>query len=437
MPAAPSLLQLSLRYPRGRRPRGAPAGRLSRILLLALLGGWASACAQPAASATTSPRRTAPSLGPTDLPTTAQTGPAIPSTAPAATLAPIPEVSAGEHLRGPVAAPATLIVYSDFDCPLCAQLAGLLAQLQDRHRQDVRLIFRHFPLLTLHDKASLAAQVAELAGEQGAFWPMHDRLYEAYSDWSAYTPEEFQAWAILQAEELGLDGPAIQAGLAEGRTTAQMEQAYAQGLAMGIPGSPFLLLDGEPFLLPYHPNYLEAAVRLSALRMRQFTEYPPFEIDLSATYLARLELDSGEIVLQLYPQLAPLAVNSFIFLANRGWFDGNAIHQVQPGVFLESGDPTATGLGDPGYHFAMEPNPALSFDQAGMLALVPTSPETNGGRFFINLAPLPELDGARTIFGRVLQGMDLLRALPARDPLVDLLQPPPALLLRVKIEVQP
>ena len=437
MPVVPSLVHLSVCCPRGRWPRGAPPGRLRRILLLVLLGVWASSCVQPAASATASPRRTAPSLGPTELPTATHTGPAFPSTAPAATLAPIPAVSVGEHVRGPVAAPATLIVYSDFDCPLCAQLAGLLAQLQDRHRQDLRLVFRHFPQLTLHDKASLAAQVAELAGEQGAFWPMHDRLFETYPDWSDYSPQEFEVWAVAQAEELGLDLPAIQAGLAEGRTVAQMEQAYEQGLAMGIPGSPFLLLDGEPYLLPYEPNYLEAAVRLSTLRARQFADYPPFEIDPSATYLVRLQLDSGEIVLQLYPQYAPLAVNSFIFLASQGWFDGNAILQVQPGVFLESGDPTATGLGDPGYHFAMEPNPALGFEQPGMLALVPTSPETNGGRFFINLAPLPELNGARTIFGRVLQGMELLRALPARDPLVDLLEPPPAVLLQVKIEVQP
>ena len=437
MPAAPSLLQLSDCCPRGRRPRGAPPRRLPQILLLALLGVWASSCVQPAASATANPRSTAPSLGPTDLPTATYAGPAFPSTAPAATLAPIPAVSADDHLRGPAAAPATLIVYSDFDCPLCAHLAGLLAQLQDRHRQDLRLIFRHFPLLTLHDKASLAAQVAELAGEQGAFWPMHDRLFETYPEWSAYSPEEFEVWAIAQAEALGLDLPTIQAGLAEGRKVAQVEQAYEQGLAMGIPGSPFLLLDAEPFMLPYEPNYLEAAVRLSTLRARQFADYPPFEIDPSATYLARLQLDSGEIVLHLYPQYAPLAVNSFIFLASQGWFDGNAIHQVQPGVFLESGDPTATGLGDPGYHFAMETSPALGFEQPGMVALVPTSPETNGGRFFINLAPLPELDGARTIFGRVLQGMELLRALPARDPLVDLLEPPPAVLLQVKIEVQP
>jgi len=437
MPAAPSLLQLSVRCPRGRRPRGAPPRPPRQILLLALLGVWASACAQPAPPATAILRRTAASLGPTEPPGPTRIGSPAASAAAGATLAPIPAVSPGEHLRGPLAAPATLIVYSDFDCPLCAQLAGLLAQLQDRHRQDLRLIFRHFPLLTLHDKASPAAQVAELAGEQGAFWSMHDRLFEAYPDWSALSPQEFVAWALAQAEDLGLDVPAIQAGLAEGRWAAQMEQAYEQGLAMGIPGSPFLLLDGEPFLLPYEPNYLEAAVRLSTLRARQFPNYPPFEIDPDATYLARLQLDSGEIVLQLYPQVAPLAVNSFVFLASQGWFDGNAIHQVQPGVFLESGDPTATGLGDPGYHFAMEPSPALGFEQPGMVALVPTSPDTNGGRFFINLGPLPELDGARTIFGRVLQGMELLQALPARDPLADLLEPPPAVLLQVKIEVQP
>jgi cyclophilin family peptidyl-prolyl cis-trans isomerase len=84
----------------------------------------------------------------------------------------------------------------------------------------------------------------------------------------------------------------------------------------------------------------------------------------------------------------------------------------------------------------MEPSPALRFDRPGVVALVPTSPETNGARFFISLSPLPELDGARTIFGRVLQGMELLQSLPERDPLGDLLAPPPAVLLRVLIEVQ-
>jgi cyclophilin family peptidyl-prolyl cis-trans isomerase len=206
---------------------------------------------------------------------------------------------------------------------------------------------------------------------------------------------------------------------------------------MALPGAPFLIIDGEPFVLPFDPSFLEAAVRLSALRGRQFAEYPPFEIDPEATYLARLQLESGQILVQLYPRSAPLAVNSFVYLARQGWFDGNVIYRIVPEALLELGDPSATGLGEPGYHFEMENDAALHFDRPGMVALVPTSPETNAARFFISLAPLPNLDGRRTIFGRVLQGMDLLTDLPAREALVDLLRPPSAVVLSVEVEVQP
>jgi cyclophilin family peptidyl-prolyl cis-trans isomerase/protein-disulfide isomerase len=407
-----------------------------RWLVLALIGLMAAACTQPTSPATIAPRRTAASLGPTDLPTpTANRLPAG-TPLPAATLAPIPTVSPGEHVRGPLAAASTLIVYSEFDCLRCAQLAGMLDELLSRHPQDLRMAFRLFPHIETSPKSSLAGQVAELAAEQDAFWPMHDRLFAGYAEWSMLSTQEFLTWALSQADELGLDSAALQTGLNSASHAAQMDEAYRRGLAMGIPGSPFLLLDGEPYLLPYSPNYLEAAVRLSALRERQFGQYPELTLDQDATYLARLELDVGELLLQLYPQYAPLAVNSFVFLAGQGWFDGTAVYQVKPGVFVEAGDPTGTGLGDPGYYFGMEPSPALRFDRPGVVALVPTSPETNGARFFISLSPLPELDGARTIFGRVLQGMELLQSLPERDPLGDLLAPPPAVLLRVLIEVQ-
>jgi cyclophilin family peptidyl-prolyl cis-trans isomerase/protein-disulfide isomerase len=416
-----------------RRP---PTRRLALWpLLLGLVA--AAGCAQPEPTTPAPPRRTAANLGPTEIPTQAVVRAAVPVTEPGPTHAPIPPVSPDEHIRGPLAAPATLLLYSDFDCALCSRVAGLLAQLQERHPQDVRLVFRQFPWLTLHDKSSLAGQVAELADEQAAFWLLHDRLFEAYPTWSALSPPEFIAWALGQAEDLGLDVEAIRSGLEDGRYADDMEQAFEQGQALGVPGSPFLIIDGEPFLLPYEANYLEAAVRLSALRERQFSDYPPFEIDPEATYLARLQLDAGQIVVQLYPSSAPLAVNSFVYLARHGWFDGNVVYRVVPGVLLETGDPTATGLGEPGYHFAIETDPRLGFGRPGMVALVPTSPETNAARFFISLGPLPDLDGARTIFGRVLQGLDLLTDLPARDPLADLLEPPAAVLLHVEVEEQP
>ncbi len=427
--------------PAGKPPSGPlpprDAGKLWRAAAV-LLGLLAARCttATPDLPPTTAPvHRTAPSLGATDLPRAPTTKPSIPT--PQATLMPIPAVSPDEHVLGPSTAPATLIVYSDFQCISCGQLALVVRQLHDLHPQELRVVFRHFPLLIQHDKASLAGQLTELAAEQGAFWPMHDRLFARRAEWIPLSPDEFIAWGVAQAEDLGLGGEAVRSGLAEGRYAPRLAAAYEHAVAMGLPSSPFLLLDGEPFLLPPELNYLEAAVRLQILPARQYSDYPAFEIDPEREYVARLRLNQGEIVLQLYPQFAPLAVNSFVFLADQGWFDGNAIYHVQPGVLLESGDPTGTGLGDPGYQVPMEPNPALGFDQPGVVALVPTSPDTNAGRFFISLTAMPQLNGSRTIFGRVLRGLELLQELPARDPLLDLLAPPDAVILEVDIEVAP
>lgn len=409
-----------------------PAG----ILSVGLLVGCVTPSAQTS-TRTPAPRRTAPSLGPTDPPRPTPTAASLQTGTPRPTLAPIPLVATGEHQRGPREAAVTLVVYSDFQCLACAQLASVLSRLQTLHPQDLRLVFRHFPLLEQHDKASLAGQLAEQAAAQGAFWTVHDLLFQQRSEWVNLAPEDFMVWAAEQAQVVGLDDQAIQSALADGRYADRMVEAYREGLAMGIPTAPFLLLDGEPYMLPPELNYLEAAVRLQLLSARQFSDYPTFDIDLGREYLATLKLNRGEVVLQLYPQLAPLAVNSFVFLARQGWYDGNDLYQVQPGVFVESGDPTGTGLGDPGYHFAMEPSPSLRFDEPGMAALVPTSPETNGGRFFISLAPLPQLNGARTIFGRVMQGLELLRDLPARDPLLNLLDPSDGVLEGIEIEEHP
>ncbi|MEW6568167.1 MAG: peptidylprolyl isomerase [Chloroflexota bacterium] len=153
-------------------------------------------------------------------------------------------------------------------------------------------------------------------------------------------------------------------------------------------------------------------------------------------YLARLTLDSREVLIELFPESAPEAVNSFIFLAQQGWYDDNPIQRVIPGVLAETGDPTGTGLGGPGYFFQTEIDPSLHFDRAGVVAMSSVSPGTNGSQFFITLAPLPELNGSRTIFGHVVQGLNWIANLPARDPLTDLLSPAQATLLHVVIETR-
>ena len=404
--------------PRRRASRGPAVCALA--LALAACGGPAPAQTGEAPSITLPPAWTATAFSP----------------APAHSPTPAP-LGPGEWARGPEGAPVTLVVYCDFQAPGCFTLAGVLDGLRQAHADSLRVIYRQFPLLPIHDKSSLAAQAAEAAGAQGAFWEMHDLLYARWIDWVNLDPEAFRAWLLEAAETLPVDAARFGADLESGAHAALVEQAYALGRSLGFPGAPFVYLNGELFRLnPDRPN-LEAALRLARLEPRRYPAYPEWQLAPGATYQARLTLDAGEVILVLYPDEAPLAVNSFVFLARQGWFDGAAFHRVLPGVLVESGDPSGTGLGDPGYFFGVEADPSLRFDRPGVLAMSAAAPETHGSQWFITLAPLPALEGTHTIFGRVLSGLDRLQALPARDPIADLLLEPVAVIRRIVIEESP
>lgn len=316
------------------------------------------------------------------------------------------------------------------------RLAPVLAQLLEMHPEDLRFSFRHFPLISRHDKASLAGQAAEAAGSQDAFWPMHDLLYDRYQQWVNLDPDGFMDWLVAAAGDLALDTTSFEDDLRSGRYAQLMQDAYREALSIGIPGTPFILINGQPFPIDPTLQNLEQRIRLALLETQRYDGYPAMLIDQDAEYLALLHLSIGEVVIRLLPESAPLAVNSFVFLAREGWFDGNAIYLVQPGRYIESGDPSALGYGDPGYHFNTEIDPSLSFDASGLVAMSSSGPDTNGSRFLITLNPLPQLDGTRTIFGQVELGLELLRSLQARDPIEDFLLPAEAVILSVEIEEQ-
>ncbi|MDO9347998.1 MAG: peptidylprolyl isomerase, partial [Anaerolineales bacterium] len=126
----------------------------------------------------------------------------------------------------------------------------------------------------------------------------------------------------------------------------------------------------------------------------------------------------GEVVIQLYADKTPFTVNNFIFLARHGWYDGITFHSVLPGFMAQTGDPSGTGMGNPGYLFGDEIDSSLRFDRPGVVSMANTGPDTNGSQFFITYGPASHLDGGYTIFGQVIRGMDVLAALTARDPLL-------------------
>jgi cyclophilin family peptidyl-prolyl cis-trans isomerase len=124
----------------------------------------------------------------------------------------------------------------------------------------------------------------------------------------------------------------------------------------------------------------------------------------------------GTIKLRFYPKQAPLAVANFKGLAAQGYYDGIIFHRVIDGFMIQGGDPSGTGFkGESiwGGKFKDEFNPSLRFDRPGLLAMANSGPNTNGSQFFITQAPAPHLNDKHTIFGEVMEGMDVINAIAA------------------------
>ena len=144
-------------------------------------------------------------------------------------------------------------------------------------------------------------------------------------------------------------------------------------------------------------------------RNNYFSEAPPMTIDTAKDYEAVIRMaDGGEMRLRLFDDEAPQTVNNFVFLANQGFYDGTTFHRVLEDFMAQGGDPTGTGTGDPGYAFADEITPGLSFDRRGLLAMANSGPNTNGSQFFITFAPATHLDGSYSLFGELVEGDDVL-----------------------------
>lgn len=311
----------------------------------------------------------------------------------------------------------------------------MLAQLQSEHPDDIRIVFRHFPLMSIHDKAALAAQAAEAAGLQGQFWPMHDLIFERQADWTALTVEQFQDWLLERAKELDIDDSQFSKDLASTEIVDKVQATWQRGQEIGLPGTPFLLINGQvwPNNLPMNATNIKSIIELQRLEKRQFTTCPPMQVDPSKQYIATIKTEKGDIVIELLPDKAPLAVNNFVFLARNGWYDGITFHRVLPGFMAQTGDPSGTGFGGPGYAFVNESSD-LKFDQAGVVAMANAGPDTNGSQFFITYGPATQLDGGYTIFGRVISGQEVAESITPRDPSQPVELPPGDKILSVTIE---
>jgi cyclophilin family peptidyl-prolyl cis-trans isomerase len=306
-----------------------------------------------------------------------------------------------------------------------------MAQLTEKYPQDVRVVFRHFPLPS-HPNALVAAYAAEAAGVQDKFFEMSNAIFAAQAEWGGLSTPEAEAWFIAKAGELGLDTEKFKADVQTEAVQKPVNDSLQFAQTVGIPGTPFLFINGLPYQNNMDIESLSTFVEYFKLEERAYTNCPPMVVDPAKQYEATIKTEVGEIVLKLYADKAPLAVNSFVFLAREGWFDNSPFHRVLEGFVAQGGDPSGSGFGSPGYSFKNE-NAEAVFDREGLLAMANSGPDTNGSQFFITFGPQDALNGGYTIFGEVTEGMDVVRKITLRDPASGGALPPGTKILDVDI----
>ena len=316
-----------------------------------------------------------------------------------------------------------------------------MEQLLEEFPNDLRYVFRQFPLIgtperPFHDKAALGTQASEAAGRQGKFWEMNKVLFDNQSTWATFTVSDFKQWLIEQAGNLDLDVNQFTTDLDSEEMVTLAQNAWNEVQKLGITNTPTLLVNDKVWMsnVQMSEYNIAAVIRLILLEDRQFTQCPAMTIDPTRQYTASLHTEKGDILIELYADKAPMAVNSFIFLARNGWFDGVTFHRVIPGFVAQAGDPSGTGYGTPGYAFKNEISPELNFDSAGVVGMANAGADSNGSQFFITYSAQPKLDGSYTVFGRVIQGMDVAANLTPRDPSKSGELPPGDKILSVTID---
>jgi peptidyl-prolyl cis-trans isomerase B (cyclophilin B) len=134
-----------------------------------------------------------------------------------------------------------------------------------------------------------------------------------------------------------------------------------------------------------------------------------FTFNKDKTYLWNLITTKGEIVIELMPDIAPMHVSSTIYLTTLGFYDSTIFHRIIPGFMAQGGDPLGDGRGNPGYKYQGEFSDDIKHTQGGLLSMANSGPNTDGSQFFLTFTATPWLDGKHTIFGQVVQGMDVLK----------------------------
>jgi protein-disulfide isomerase len=164
-----------------------------------------------------------------------------------------PPVGANDHVQGPAKAPVTIVEYGDYECPYCGQAYPITKALQERLGDQLRFVFRNFPLAEAHPHAEHAAEAAEAAAAQGKFWEMHDLLYE---NQDALEDEDLARYA----QTLNLDVPRFVKDMEEHRYADRVREDFRSGARSGVNGTPTFFINGVRHNGPFDLESLMATI---------------------------------------------------------------------------------------------------------------------------------------------------------------------------------
>ena len=294
------------------------------------------------------------------------------------------EITEDDWSIGPEDAPLTLVEYADFQCPYCSR-AGLAAiAFQASHPDEVRYVYRHFPL-SFHEKAPMSAYAADAAGKQGFFFDAESFLYETQNEWSNLESlDAFDAWLRekFPAALPELDVDQWTADYESEEVRAVVDAAFGNVAATGIvSGTPTFFANF--YQVSYDTAVLEEHLKAFKMMKTYKTECPVMAVEEGKEYRAVLHTTAGDVVIDLYAAEAPNLVSNFMVLAAEGWYDGNTFHNVIPGFAAQTGDPSGAGIGMAGYYLADENLDNGGFNETGAVAMANTGAGKNSSQFFI------------------------------------------------------
>ena len=332
---------------------------------------------------------------------------------------------------GPEDAPVTVLEFSEIFCGHCRNfnLDSLEGILRDYVATgQVRYVGHMMAFNRPESQAYLAA--AMCAAEQGRYFAYEHAVFAGIG------AGVFDLDA--SAQDIDVDIEQFTACKREGRYVNAAVDASMAAYDKGITATPAFLVNGQK-VLGNDPGTVRRLIEEAlsgggaaptelteqgaiampknpADRNNMYTAPPAMVIDPAKQYVATIETEKGDIVAELYADKVPNTVNNFVFLAREGFYDDTTFHRVIPDFMAQAGDPTGTGRGGPGYRFADEFDAALRHDAPGVLSMANAGPGTNGSQFFITFVETPWLDGRHAVFGKVIEGMDVLLSISIRDP---------------------